>query len=87
MLKFAISFPTWFWIKKQGKDRANIKSKGMGLVKKMQKVTSADTDFLRIPARDSHQKILAAEFEDTIQASASGRDRLPSFRLQRRNDG
>jgi transposase-like protein len=49
---------------------ANVKTKDMGLVKEIQKVLLDDADFLRILVQENLQKIIAAEFENNIQAAA-----------------
>ncbi len=48
---------------------ANVKTKDMGLVKEIQKVLLDDADFLRVLVQENLQKILLAEFEDSIQAA------------------
>ncbi len=47
---------------------ANVKAKGIGLVKEMQKVLLDDADFLRVLVQENLQKIIKTEFENNIQA-------------------
>ena len=47
---------------------ANVKTKDMGLVKEIQKVLLDDADFLCVLVQENLQKIIAAEFDNNIQA-------------------